>query len=72
VLGNDRLGEPEVGDQIVHRTLSRPEQVEQLAAARLGDRVERVRCRRRPCHVRNRMPIQTYVKAVWHHRDLIA
>src|SRR5262249_21255121 len=43
-------GEAELGDEVVDRALAAGEDVEDLPAPRLRDRVERVRRRRCPCH----------------------
>ena len=50
VLGRLRLGHPQVPRQLGHRPLAAPQQHQDLPPLRLGDRVERVRGRRRSCH----------------------
>src|SRR5215203_439425 len=50
VLGRLRLGHPQVPRQVGHGPLAAPQQHQDLPPLRFGDRVERVRGRRRPCH----------------------
>src|SRR5436190_2121144 len=50
VLGRLRLGHPQVPGQFSHRPLAAPQQPQDRPPLRLGDRVERVRGRRRSCH----------------------
>src|SRR5262249_59938219 len=50
VFGRLRLGHPQVPRQVGHRPLADPQQHQDLPPLRLGDRVERVRGRRRSCH----------------------
>src|SRR5262245_10065551 len=49
VLGRLRLGHPQVPRQAGHRPLAAPQQPQDLPPPRFGDRVERVRGRRRSC-----------------------
>src|SRR5262249_43499466 len=50
VLGRLRLGHPQVPRQVGHRLLAAPQQHQDLPPPRFGDRVDRVRGRRRSCH----------------------
>jgi hypothetical protein len=50
VLGDLRLREAQQAHEVVHGALAAGEGVQDLAAPRLGHRVERIRCRRRSRH----------------------
>ena len=63
VLGRLRLAHPQVPRQLGHRPLAAPQQHQDLPPLRLGDRVERVRGRRRSCHGSHHMPISECVNA---------
>ena len=51
VLGHLRLAEAESFDELVHRDLPGADGIEEVATARLGDGVERIRRRRGASHV---------------------
>src|SRR5262245_17592002 len=50
MLGRLRLGHPQVPRHVGHRPHAAPQQHQDLPPPRFGDRVERVRGRRRSCH----------------------
>jgi len=62
VLGHLWLAEAESIDELTDRGLLVAQRVEEVTAARLGDGVERVRCRRGASHSLHYMSISTYVK----------
>jgi hypothetical protein len=66
VLGDERLRQPEQGDQVVDGPLATREQIEDLPAPRFGDRIEGIRRGRCSGHRRHYMPISAYVKAREH------
>jgi hypothetical protein len=56
------LGQPERDGDVADGALFRTEILENLAAARFGDGVERVGCGRRTRHAPNHIPMREYVK----------
>jgi len=70
-LPDDRPGAP-VGnrflDNLADRALPHGEKIEYLPPPRLGHRIKRIRCRRRPRHEQYYIPIWEYVKVLfeWH------
>ena len=63
VLRHRRLAQPQFGDDVADRTFHGGEKGQDVAAARLGDSVEDVRCRRGARHGSNYIPTWEYVKA---------
>ena len=64
MLGDGRLAEPERHSDVADGALFRAEVLENLPAARFGDCVERVGCRRGARHGSDHIPIWEYVKLV--------
>jgi nitrile hydratase len=62
VLGDERLNEAELGDEVVHRVLAAGEDVEDLTPPRLRHGIERIGRRRCSCHDPQYISISEYVK----------
>jgi hypothetical protein len=62
VLGDAGLGDPQLLDQLEDRALAGPQHLEDVAALRLGDRVEGVGGRGGSGHADHPIPLSEYVK----------